>query len=91
MELVKDHHSDHHKPGRQLETDHEHWTDLIDRGGLWHVKDMTYRLFFAIEQVVREVLMTINYPLQPLKENMIKKVVEDDDVQFFWLNSQSRF
>ena len=42
MELVKDHFSDHHKPGRQLETDHEHWTDLIDRGGLWHVKDTTY-------------------------------------------------
>ena len=34
MELVKD----HHNTERQLETDHEHWTDLIDRGGLWHVK-----------------------------------------------------
>ena len=72
IELVKDHNTE-----RQLETDHEHWTDLIDRGGLWHVKDTTYRLFFAIEHVVREVLMTIKYPLQPLKE-MIKKVVKED-------------
>lgn len=21
------------------------WTDLIDRGGLWHVKEMTYQFF----------------------------------------------
>ena len=73
MELVKDQHLDSHKPGSQLKTDFEHWTDLIDRGGLWHIKDMTYRLFFAIEQVIREVLMAVKHLLWPLKENMIKK------------------
>ena len=35
--------------------------------------------------------MTIKYPLQPLKENMIKKVVEEDDVQFFWLIATADF
>jgi len=87
VELVKD----HHNTERQLEADYEHWTDLIDRGGLWHVKDTTYQLFFAIEHVVREVLMTIKYPLQPLKEEMIKKVVKDNDVQFFWLIATADF
>ena len=61
MELVKDHHTE-----GQLETDYEHQTDLIDRGGLWHVRDTTYRLFYAIEHVIREVLMSIKHPSQPL-------------------------
>ena len=34
--------------------------------------------------------MTIKYPLQPLKE-MIKKVVKDNDVQFFWLITTADF
>ena len=85
MELVKDHSEDTPNKDGTLETDHEHWTNLIDRGGLWHIKDTTYQLFFTIEQVVREVLMTIKYPTQPLKKDMIKKVVEDEDVQFYWL------
>jgi len=85
MDLVKDHDN---ADEVQL-ADHEHWTDLIDRGGLWYVKDATYRLFFAIEHVVREVLMTIKYPLQPLK--MIEKVIKDDDVQFFWLIATAEF
>ena len=40
MDLVKDPQDDEAK----LETD-EQWTDLIDRGGLWHVKESTYPVF----------------------------------------------
>ena len=36
MELVKDPQDSE----RKIETD-EQWTNLIDRGGLWHVKEMT--------------------------------------------------
>ncbi len=31
----------------------EEWTNSIDRGGLWHVSDTTYNLFYAIEREVR--------------------------------------
>lgn len=27
----------------------EDWTNLIDRGGLWHINDQTYSLFHATE------------------------------------------
>jgi len=40
MELVKDPQDTETK----IQTD-EQWTDLIDRGGLWHVKEMTYQFF----------------------------------------------
>jgi hypothetical protein len=32
----------------------EDWTNLIDRGGLWHVNDQAYNLFYAIEEEVRK-------------------------------------
>ena len=31
----------------------EEWTNLMDRGGLWHVDDETYDLFLAIEVELR--------------------------------------
>ena len=54
MELVK-HPQDSEA---KIEID-EQWTDLIDWGGLWHVKEMTYQFFRAVEHVIREALMTI--------------------------------
>ena len=80
MELVKDPQDSEGK----IETD-EQWTNLIDRGGLWHVKETTYQFFHAVEHVIRDALMTIKNPSLPLKQGMIKRVVEDDDVQFYWL------
>ena len=80
MELVKDPQDSEAK----VETD-EQWTDLIDRGGLWHVKETTYQFFRAVEHVIRDTLITIKNPSLPLKQEMIKSVIEDDDVQFYWL------
>lgn len=28
----------------------EEWTNLIDRGGLWHVKEATFQVFCALEE-----------------------------------------
>ena len=80
MELVK-HPQDSEA---KIETD-EQWIDLIDRGGLWHVKEMTYQFFRSVEHVIREALMTIKNPTLPLKQEMLKRVIEDNDVQFYWL------
>ena len=31
----------------------EDWVNAIDRGGLWHVTDLSYDLFYAMEEVIR--------------------------------------
>ena len=75
----------------KIETD-EQWTELIDRGCLWHVKEMTYQFFCAVDHVIREALMTIKNPsLATTKTRNAKRVIEDDDVQFYWLIVTSDF
>ena len=37
------------------DNDAQEWEDLIDRGGLSHVKDETYQLFYAMEMFVRHL------------------------------------
>ena len=27
----------------------EEWTNMIDRGGLWHIKECTYQFFHVVE------------------------------------------
>ena len=74
----------------QLGTDEE-WTDLLDRGGLWHVKENTYQFFRAVEDVVRGILPKLVLPNAPLKPEMIKEVTSDNDVQFYWLIATADF
>ena len=31
----------------------EEWTNAIDRGGLWHINDNTYTIFYLIEEEIR--------------------------------------
>ena len=31
----------------------ETWTNMIDRGGLWHINDQTYSLFNIMEEEMR--------------------------------------
>ena len=32
------------------------WIKLVDRGGLWHVRETTFQVFFALEEGVRQYL-----------------------------------
>ena len=34
----------------------EEWTRMLDRGGLWYIKDTTYSLFLAIKKETRQCL-----------------------------------
>ncbi len=34
----------------------EDWTNILDRGGLWHISDAAYSLFYSIEEEVRSLL-----------------------------------
>ena len=64
MELVKD------QDAEQAGVDEE-WTDLIDRGGLWHIKECTYQFFRAVEDVIRNDLHMLAHPVPPSKLQMI--------------------
>ena len=78
MELVKDQDTEQHGID-------EDWTDLVDRGGLWHIKETTYQLFSAIEDAVRNILKLLVHPSAPSKLEVMQKVTSDDDVLFYWL------
>ena len=53
----------------------EDWTNLMDRGRLFHVKEMTFQLFQAIEYQVREGSKGLKRQSQHSKFELIKKVV----------------
>ena len=38
----------------------EEWTNAIDRGGLWHVSDSTYLIFYLMEEEIRKLLIADN-------------------------------
>ena len=46
----------------------EHWLNAIDRGGLWHINDQTYSLFYTFEELI----------LEPFKRNTAHKLINDD-------------
>jgi len=84
MELVKD------QDAEQAGTDEE-WTNLIDRGGLWHVKECTYQFFRAVEDVIRNDLKMLAHPIPPSKPQMIQNITNDEDVKFYWLIASADF
>jgi len=74
----------------------EEWILLIDRGGLWHIKETTFSLFIAIEEEVRECLKMLlghpdTNPSAGKREEIITKVIAGDDVQFYWLITTADF
>ena len=88
LELIKDKSSTR----EACETDEE-WTKKIDRGGLCYVKETTFQLFCAIEYQVRALLKinTATNPQLPAKKDIIKRTIDDDDVQFYWLIASADF
>ena len=60
----------------------EDWTNLIDRGGLWHISDTTYSLFHSMEEEICKYL--IPSTLKNSKEKIIKSIVENEEVLFEW-------
>ena len=64
----------------------EMWTDALDRGGLWHVKDSTYALFYSLEEELRCHLQKI--PLQTYSQTiqlrLMDTLIASEDVLFQW-------
>ena len=70
----------------------EEWTNLVDRGGLFHVKETTFQLFVALEDEVRKYLGQLSSPHSlAQKAQFLKSLCRCDDVQFYWCISAADF
>lgn len=64
----------------------EEWTNAIDRGGLWHISDDTYSIFYLMEDEIRKHLIaksakTLN---ERTKKNILDAVLSNEDILFRW-------
>ena len=62
----------------------EEWTNLVDRGGLWHVRENVFCFFLSLEEEIRMLLPSL-LSEEKCKERMNTELVRNEDVQFYWL------
>ena len=64
----------------------EAWTNLIDRGGLWHVNDQTYSLFATMEEEIRQhlSLATASRQYEGARKQLIDSIFLNEDLLFQW-------
>lgn len=73
------------KGSENINHDSEDWTDAIDRGGLKHVSDTLFMFFYSMEKELRcHVRAKCASEIEGIKEKVIKKIIENDDVTFYW-------
>ena len=61
------------------------WIRAIDRGGLWHVKEGTYMLFYAMEEEVGHFRVArVQEMGNGYSNKVVKSILSSDDVQFHW-------
>ena len=57
----------------------------MDRGGLWKIKDNTFKVFCALEEEIRLLLrQLILEPATSQKKKLTSQLLSSDDVQFYW-------
>ena len=62
----------------------EEWTELIDRGGLLCIRENTFHLFCALEEVQLQ-LKSLSGQTSSRKMEMINIISASDNVKFYWL------
>ena len=67
-------------------TSSQQWINSIDRGGLCHVKDVTYMVFVAMEENLRHHLKVSNVSEMndDFREKVVTELVKNDDIMFYW-------
>jgi len=62
------------------------WMEMIDRGGLWRVKNGTFYLFNVMEQEVGEQfhLSCVHQMGEGYEDSVISSIVENEEVLFHW-------
>eukprot|EP00731_Ephydatia_muelleri_P035022 Em0092g6a len=68
------------------------WKDMIDRGGLWHVKDIVYPVFYAMEEEMRRQVHQLSpqHPTLDVK-NLQDLLTKNEDVLFYWAMASMEF
>ena len=62
----------------------EEWTDLVDRGRLWHIRETTFQLLCALEEEIRTYLDALSSPnAADLRTLFVEKLIKSEDVQFY--------
>ena len=70
----------------------EEWTDLVNRGGLWHVRETTFQLLCALEEEVRSQLHALSSPnTSGLRSQIVDKLINSEDVHFYWCITTADF
>ena len=62
----------------------EDWTNLVDWGGLWHVKETTFQLICSLEEEIRKHLHTLTSTGTPGLREIVHTLISSDDVHFYW-------
>lgn len=62
----------------------EEWTDLVDRGGLWHVQENTHSFFLCLEEEIRPLFPPLLSETDK-KDKIINELSANEDVLFYWL------
>ena len=65
----------------------ELWLNTIDRGGLWHVNDITYAFFTIVEEITRQFFtmdQLDQHQSQDIKQQMLDHLLHHGDVLFQW-------
>ena len=57
---------------------------LLTGGGLTHVDDLTYGVFVSMELVVKIFFEKHPSQLVRMKQELVKKITENEDVLFYW-------
>ena len=61
------------------------WMDIIDRGGLWHIKDDVFPVFYAMEEEVRRFIRNPSRKQSALDVKQLSNaILSCEDVLFFW-------
>ena len=67
----------------------EDWTDLLDHGGLCHVKE-TFQFLCSLEEKSRKLLPTLD-SMTPFKAMVMEKLSFSEYIQFYWCMTTTVF
>lgn len=72
--------------------DSEKWIKLVDRGGLWKVRNTFFKVFCALEEEIRLSLhKLVSQPRIKFKEMLVTQLVTSEDVNFYWSIASADF
>ena len=61
------------------------WLLAIDWGGLFHLHDEAYNMFYEMECLVKKLLTTLDRSEKKKnKQDTIAQIANNDSIQFYW-------